>query len=83
MTDTPAPTSGVGAPTAPDAKPFWQSKTVIGSAVAILCTVAAFLKHPIDPDTQMAIVDVIVAAGGVLGGALAIIGRLTASKDLT
>ena len=78
MSDT-----GVGVPASPDDKPFWQSKTIIGAAVAIVCTIVASVFHKvIAPDTQNQIVELVLELGQLGGGVIAIIGRLTASKDL-
>ena len=78
MTDT-----GVGVPTSPDDKPFWQSKTIIGAGVAIVCTVIESVFHKvIAPDTQNQLVELVLQVGQIGGGLIAIIGRLTASKDL-
>jgi hypothetical protein len=63
-------------------KPWWQSKTIIGAAVAMVATVASLAGKTIAPEIQGQIVDLIVAVGGIFGSTLAVIGRLTAKADL-
>jgi len=70
-------------PSSPDtSKPWWASKTIIGSGVALLATVATLLGHPIPTDLSTQIVDVLVGAGGIIGSLIAIIGRFTAKTTL-
>lgn len=65
-----------------DSKPWWQSKTIIGSAIAVLATVAGFFGVSLGADDQSQIVEIVSTLGAVGGSILAIVGRLTADKSL-
>jgi len=69
-----------------ETKPWYQSKTIIGGAVTLAATVAAIFGVEVDEQTQAVIVDQGVAIGTavatVIGGVLAIYGRLKASKGI-
>lgn len=56
-------------------KPWYKSKTIIGSIVAILALVAGAFGYEFGPEAQEGIV---TGAVGVIGGALAIYGRVKA-----
>lgn len=68
--------------TSDTAKPWYQSKTIIGSFVAVGSGVAAAFGIALTPDDQTAIVDVVVAVGASVGGLLAIYGRVKAKQTL-
>lgn len=69
-----------------DIKPWWQSKGVIGGAIAVACTIAGFFGVSIDAATQAVIVDQamagVIAVVNLVGAALAIWGRLSAQKRI-
>lgn len=56
-------------------KPWYKSKTIWGSIVAVLALVAGIFGYQIGPDAQAEIVTGLV---GVVGGAFAIYGRIKA-----
>lgn len=59
------------------------SKGVWGGLVAIVAAAAAGIWHvSISPDDQMAIVNILVSLVTMGGGALAIYGRIKASKKI-
>jgi putative Ca2+/H+ antiporter (TMEM165/GDT1 family) len=69
---------------APDAKPWWSSKVIIGTAVTMVCAVLQIiLGKQIDPGLQNQIVDAALLLGQLGGGVVAIVGRFTAKKALT
>lgn len=69
-----------------ETKAWWQSKGVIGGAIAAACTIAGFFGVQVDPATQAVIVDQamagVIAAVNLVGAALAIWGRLSAQKRI-
>ena len=66
-----------------DAKPWWQSKVIIGTAVAMLAgVVKVAMGTEIDASLQGQIVDAVLLLGQLGGGMLAIIGRFTAKTAL-
>lgn len=63
-------------------KAWWQSKTIIGSGVAVLATIAGFFNVTLGPDVQSQIVEVVSTMGAVIGSIIAIVGRFTSDKTL-
>ena len=63
-----------------DAKPFWQSRTIIGSVVTIIALVAGFKNVKIDVAN---LTDILVDAAGIVGAIFAIWGRFKATKPIT
>jgi|GEM_PF-1583404 len=63
-----------------DSKPFWQSRTIIGSVVTILSLVAGFKNVKIDVAN---LTDILVDAAGIVGAIFAIWGRFKATKPIT
>ena len=72
MTDTPTT----------EPKPWWQSKTIIGSAVAVIATIGSFFNVSVGPEVQSQMVEVVSTIGAVIGSIIAIVGRFTADKTL-
>lgn len=66
-----------------DPKPWYQSRTIIGVIVTMLCTLVAPALHvTVAPEMQGELTDVLLAAGGVAGSVLAIYGRLKAARPI-
>lgn len=65
-----------------DEKPWWQSKTVWGGAVAVLASVAAIFGKVIDPAAQASAVEALVQIAVACGGLVAILGRLSAGTKI-
>jgi hypothetical protein len=63
-------------------KAWWQSKTIIGGAVAVTAGLFGLFGVDIDAPTQESIVHNLVAIGSSLGGLVAIYGRLKAKHTL-
>lgn len=67
--------------TAP-AKALWQSRTLIGLAVAALAMVLDRWGYHISPDIQGDVVDLVMTGGEIGGLALATWGRIAATKQI-
>ena len=63
-------------------KPWYLSKTVWGSLIAILAAVAGLFDVDLTPDDQRRAVDMLVQAIGALGGLVALVGRFSATHRL-
>ena len=67
-------------------KPWWASKTIWGGIVAAACGLLALAGHQVSPDTQNFLtqqaVQVATAVATVIGGVLAIYGRLKAQTKI-
>lgn len=64
------------------AKPWWQSKTVWGGAIAVAAGVAGAFGFSIGPDEQEALAAAIVGVASGVGGLLSIYGRIKANKAI-
>jgi hypothetical protein len=64
-------------------KPWWQSKAVWGSIVALLSGVATLAGLKLDATLQDQLAQLLTGAGEVAGGALAWYGRAKAQGALT
>ena len=65
-----------------DTKPWYLSRGVIGSGVAIAAGVASAFHFQIDGDLQSSLTDWLLSGGALVGGALALWGRLKASRKI-
>lgn len=65
-----------------ETKPWWQSKTIWGSVVMVIAVVAQFFNVSIDDAARSEIVEILSSLGGVVGAALAVFGRITATAKL-
>lgn len=65
-----------------EVKPWYQSKTILGAVVTVLAMILTAFGYGIGVEDQAALVDYAVSLGGVVGGLLAIYGRVKASKDI-
>lgn len=57
-------------------KSWWQSKTIIGGAIAVVAGLVGLFGVDIDVSTQDAVAQNLVAVGSSLGGLVSIYGRL-------
>ncbi|MCB1386565.1 MAG: hypothetical protein KDJ80_11585 [Nitratireductor sp.] len=62
-----------------DEKPWYLSKTIWGSLVAIAAALASALGVSLDAASQAEITEVIVQLAGAAGALIAIYGRLSAT----
>lgn len=65
-----------------ETKKWYQSKAIWGGIVAVASGLAGLIGVEIDEQTQQDIVNVIVEVGSVVGGVMAIYGRLKANKEV-
>lgn len=65
-----------------ETKPWYLSRTIIGALVSLLCTVGGTVGLSVVPELQGDITEWLLAAGGLVGGALTIYGRIKASKAI-
>ncbi len=65
-----------------DVKPWYQSRAVWGSLVAIIAPLGMLVGLEIDSGFQVSLVDFLVLAGSAVGGAVALWGRLKATKTI-
>ena len=63
-----------------DVKAWYQSRTVWGALVAVLASLASAAGVEITTGDEGEVADMIVAAVGVVGGLVAIIGRISARR---
>jgi len=63
-------------------KAWYLSRGVVGSAVAMAADVAAIFHYQIDASLQASITEQIVGGVGFVGGALALWGRIRASRKI-
>ncbi|MCB1377968.1 MAG: hypothetical protein KDK89_06330 [Alphaproteobacteria bacterium] len=65
-----------------DVKSFFASKTIWGGFIALIASAAAIWGYSITPADQAQIVELITGIGGIIGGVLAIYGRIVATKKI-
>lgn len=65
-----------------DNKSLFASKAVWGGAVAILAGGASLLGYTVDPAAQASIVELATGVASLVGGALAVWGRIKATKRI-
>ena len=66
----------------PNTKSWLASKAVWGGLIAIVATVATWFGYGMSAGDQAGIVDGLVIVGGAVGGLLAIVGRVYATKQI-
>lgn len=66
-----------------ETKPWWQSKTVWGSIIALVAGAATFVGLNLDAALQDQLSDLFVGFASLIGGALAWYGRAKATTTLT
>ena len=65
-----------------DTKQWFASKTVWGALVAILAGLLQVCGTDLDADGQAQLADSLVSLSGIVGGLVALYGRLRADKKL-
>ncbi|GMB81762.1 hypothetical protein NN6n1_25450 [Shinella zoogloeoides] len=63
-----------------DVKAWYRSRTVWGALVAILASLAHGAGVEVTAGDEAELADLLVAAVGVVGGLVALIGRISASR---
>jgi hypothetical protein len=63
-------------------KQWYRSKTVWGALIAVGASLLQTVGVDLTPDVQNDLADLAIAAGGVIGGALSIYGRISASAAI-
>ena len=63
-------------------KPWWQSKTMMGAAAAVVAGLLGLLGVDVDASTQDMIIQNIASIASTLGGLLAAYGRVKAKHLL-
>lgn len=63
-------------------EPWWQSRVTLGALLAAIAGVLGIFGFSLAPEDQSKILDLIVAIGPVVGGAIALYGRWFAKKPL-
>lgn len=69
-------------PSLQDYKSFFESKTVWGGLIAFIAGCGLLGKYTITPADQATVVDLITGISAQIGSALAIYGRVTATKQI-
>ena len=65
-----------------DTLPWWKSKTVIASLVAVIAVVAGYFGYDIGGAEQSGLVESIASGIAVVGSLLAAFFRITATKQI-
>lgn len=65
-----------------DTKSLFASKAIWGGAVALLAGGATLLGYTVDAESQASIVNLITGAASLVGGLMAVWGRITATKRI-
>ena len=65
-----------------ETKPWYTSRTIWGSLVAVVAALLAALGLPLDQNSQVLLTDVILQIIAVCGSLFAIFGRLGASAQI-
>jgi len=65
-----------------ETKPWYASSGVWGGIIAVAAPVVGALHFNISPADQASLSVAIAAIGGSIGGIVAIVGRVTASKQI-
>ncbi|MEQ1756625.1 MAG: hypothetical protein ABL973_21095 [Micropepsaceae bacterium] len=64
-------------------KPWWRSKTVWASIIAMLAGIASLADIHLDATLQDELASLVTAAAEVASGAIAMLGRIQAQSTLT
>jgi len=65
-----------------DTKKWYESKTIWASIVTIGAGIAGAVGHPVDMQTQGAIISNLTAGIAAIGGLFSLVGRLVAEKKI-
>jgi hypothetical protein len=65
-----------------DLKPWWASRTIWASIIAVVAVIAGYFRYDIAPADQASLVDAITTGVGVVAGLIAIVTRIGATKQI-
>jgi hypothetical protein len=65
-----------------DIKPWWASRTIWASIIAVVAVIAGYFRYDIAAADQAALVDAISTGVGVVAGLIAIVTRIGATKQI-
>jgi uncharacterized membrane protein len=65
-----------------DTKPWYASRAVIGGVLAVAAGIAGMLGYTISPADQASIIDLVAGLAASVGGVLAVIGRVAATRRI-
>lgn len=65
-----------------ETKSVWASKTFWGGVIALLAGVLGFFGYQMGAEDQQAVIELVSAIVASIGGAVAIVGRVKASKKI-
>lgn len=63
-------------------EPWWQSRVTLGALLAALSGILGAFGYALPAELQGDVIDLIIALGPVVGGALALYGRWVAKKPI-
>lgn len=63
-------------------KSIWQSRSVWGGIIAVVAGIGALFGYSLRPEDAQQLVDAGIAFASLVGGILAIIGRVQATKKI-
>ena len=66
-----------------DEKPWYLSRTIWGSLIAVAAALGSILGIPLDQATQTQLADIVVQLAGAAGALVAIYGRLAATEIIS
>ncbi len=66
-----------------DEKPWWQSRTIWASLVAVIAVVLGYFGYDIGGEDQAGLVEAISSGVAIVGSLIAIITRIGATKTIS
>jgi hypothetical protein len=67
---------------ATNSEPWYKSRVTLGALMAAIAGVMGIFGFTLEPEDQSRILDLVVAIGPVVGGAIALYGRWVAKKPI-
>lgn len=65
-----------------DVKPWWASRTIWASIIAVVAVIAGYFRYDIAPADQASLVDVITTGVGAAASLIAIFTRIGATSQI-
>ena len=63
-------------------KNFFASKTIWGALLAVTAGVLSMAGYTVSPEDQASLLELVAGGGSLIGGALALYGRIKATKRI-